>query len=226
MNTRCPYCKNSFSDHNYERHYASCLARPDVASRVKSVLRKISPDGVILPCRRYIADVSGKDGMPSVGLLRKAIGSWSDVAAWAGLRASHVKKEEVWRDARLALIDLGYKLHGGEFGPSPDEWDSMCPPGSPPSKTLVNRFGSWSSVLLWAGGMRKATPEYYAASQDQREYASVGSQRNEARERLLRVESKLMSLPSGLPVVSEPEEVEIYDWTFRRWRKRSVASVR
>lgn len=191
----------------------------------------MSPVGAILSKERYRREVAGRNGMPSYRLLRRTVGVWSDVARWAGLRPHREWQAAVWGAARKYLVDLAYRLHEGNYGPSVDEWEIYRPDYLPDGPTLQRRLGNWAAVLGWAGGLEEAPDAFYlraAALRERRRWQELRP-KHASEAALAKLEARMLDEDrhkADLLTVSEPRVVKMYDWTTRRWRERAAASVR
>ena len=227
----CPHCRRPVVRNRLRAHVAVCLGDPAVATRIKRALAKYSPYGVLLSRFDYTVLLAGRDGLPCAMHLRRYIGTWDEVARWAGLMPHRQLSEVLWRACREFLSDLAYRLHDGEYGPSAQEWEEFRDPHLPSSSKLLSRFTTWSNVLSWGGGFSCAEESYYKRRQKERDAAALlrFKARNEPRERLIAVEQELEEQMRKYPpdlTVGETREAMIYDWTRHCWRKRALATVR
>lgn len=227
----CPHCSRSVRANRLVAHTRVCVQDPVVAERVKEGLRQVSPFGVLLSWEDYRVSVAGRDGMPSYRTLRWQIGDWDAIARWAGLRPYGELSEEIWGAARKRLRDLSYKFYDGLYGPCIEDWEDGRAYYLPRAAELMERLGSWSAVLGWAGGMEEASPSYYALMARDRELRARKQAQAKARARikLMEVEAALIEQDRNAAVgveVCKPRNVTYYDWRTRSYYQCSAASIR
>lgn len=225
---QCSYCRESVVNHRLRAHSAVCLANPKLAESVRSTLRRRSCYGVLMSQRSYILHIAGRDGMPSQSYLQRHLGTWSNVALWAGLRPQSELYDAIWKASKSLMVDLSFAFYDGQYGPSQDDWETRRDQQMPSAAALLKRLRTWSNVLAWAGGLEEASPNFYANARRIREAkaAKVVAHRMAVRKALAEAEESSVTVSDGVPVMESPKEVVYYDWTYRCYRKRSAASVR
>lgn len=81
----CPHCGCEVQPASLARHKHSCYARPGVYDAVRAAMDHPDKPNTAISLDAYRAIASAR-GLPSYEALRKQLGSWDQICAWAGLK--------------------------------------------------------------------------------------------------------------------------------------------
>lgn len=214
----CPHCQREMQAHALPKHAPKCPKNPAIYDEIRAALN----DQGYANSKKYAADSTGKEHLPSENIMWRTFGTVADMADYYGLdilphkRATKIQPVN-WQHVERYARRISHKIYGPvpNLIPSQDEWDTYIEEGIPPANSL-NAMG-----FSWAELANKLGMKYTQARQKHRlaKFQTPGWDTVEVNIGApVPLDWNLAALP--------PKEKTFYHWTFRRPVTATVYELR